>query len=125
MGGRDDRTLLDALVRRRRLTRHEALELLARRARGMGIMERRFALSERQFYRLLHGEVKTRPHPVVCRVLEAEFGCPIENLLAPAGGEDEATGPTSRLAAHPVGNPPEGVESLAMGVKARLHTVVS
>jgi hypothetical protein len=78
------RTLLDSLVRQRRLTRNEARQVLAHRAGGMGITERRYALSERQFYRLLHGEVKTRPHPVVCRVIEAEFGYSIDDLLAPA-----------------------------------------
>lgn len=77
------RTLLDALVRQRRLTRNETRELLTLRAAGMGVTERRFALSERQFYRLLGGEVKTRPHPVVCRVIEAEFGYPVEALLGP------------------------------------------
>ncbi len=86
------RTLLDSLVRQRRLTRNEARELLAFRAGGMGITERRYALSERQFYRLLHGEVKTRPHPVVCRVIEAEFGYPIDDLLAPCGPVDADTG---------------------------------
>ena len=77
------RTRLDSLVRQRLLTRNEARELLIRRAAAMGLTERKFALSERQFYRLLLGEVKTRPHPVVCRVIEAEFGCSIDDLLAP------------------------------------------
>ena len=77
------RTRLDGLVRERLLTRNEARELLAYRAITMGVTERRFALSERQFYRLLRGEVKTRPHPVVCRVIEAEFGYSIEELLSP------------------------------------------
>jgi hypothetical protein len=77
------RTRLDGLVRERLLTRNEARELLARRAGRMGVTERKFALSERQFYRLLSGEIKTRPHPVVCRVIEAEFGYSIEELLAP------------------------------------------
>lgn len=76
------RTRLDCLIRQRLLTRNEARELLAHRAIGMGVTERKFALSERQFYRLLSGEVKTRPHPVVCRVIEAEFGYSIEELLA-------------------------------------------
>jgi hypothetical protein len=49
----------------------------------MGATDRKFSLSERQFYRLLLGEVKTRPHPVVCRVIEAEFGFPIGELLMP------------------------------------------
>jgi hypothetical protein len=65
------------------LTRNEAREQLTLRAVRMGVTERRFALSERQFYRLLLGEVKTRPHPVVCRVIEAEFGYSIDELLAP------------------------------------------
>jgi hypothetical protein len=84
-GNSDDmpRTRLDSLVRERLLTRNEARELLLDRAIRMGVTERKFALSERQFYRLLFGEVKTRPHPVVCRVIEAEFGQPIDDLLAP------------------------------------------
>jgi hypothetical protein len=77
------RTRLDRLIHERLLTRNEARELLTYRAVAMGVTERKFALSERQFYRLLLGEVKTRPHPVVCRVIEAEFGYPIEELLAP------------------------------------------
>ena len=77
------RTRLDSLVHQRMLTRNEARELLVSRAVRMGVTERRFALSERQFYRLLFGEVKTRPHPVVCRVIEAEFGGSIDELLAP------------------------------------------
>jgi hypothetical protein len=76
------RTRLDSLVRQRLLTRKEACEALSRRAGRMGLSECKFALSERQFYRLLLGEVKTRPHPVVCRVIEAEFGCSIDELLA-------------------------------------------
>jgi hypothetical protein len=81
---RPDRlTRLDRLVRERHLTRNEAREILVERAIRMGVTERKFALSERQFYRLLFGEVKTQPHPVVCRVIEAEFGYPIEQLLAP------------------------------------------
>jgi hypothetical protein len=74
---------LDGLVRDRLLTRNEAREQLIRRANGMGLSARKFSLSERQFYRLLLGEVKTRPHPVVCRVIEAEFGYPIGELLSP------------------------------------------
>ncbi len=77
------RTRLDTLIRQRLLTRNEAREVLVRRAVAMGVSERKFALSERQLYRLLLGEVKTRPHPVVCRVIEAEFGCSIGELLAP------------------------------------------
>jgi hypothetical protein len=77
------RTRLDGLVRQRRLTRNEARQVLVDRAILMGVTERKFALSERQFYRLLFGEVKTLPHPVVCRVIEAEFGYTIEELLAP------------------------------------------
>lgn len=78
------RTLLDTLVRQRHLTRNEARELLRDRAARMGVTERRYALSERQFYRLVNGQVKTKPHPVVCRVIEAEFGLPIADLLGPA-----------------------------------------
>jgi hypothetical protein len=78
------RTLLDSLLRQRHLTRNEARELLRDRAARMGVTERKYALSERQFYRLVNGQVKTKPHAVVCRVIEAEFGLPIDALLAPA-----------------------------------------
>lgn len=80
------RTVLDQLIRQRGLTRNETRDLLAHRAERMGVTERRYALSERQFYRVVAGTVKTRPHPVVCRVLEAEFGRPIDALLAPPVG---------------------------------------
>jgi hypothetical protein len=46
----------------------------------MGVPD--FALSVRQPDRWFAGGVATLPRPSVCRVLEAEFGYPIETLLA-------------------------------------------
>jgi hypothetical protein len=41
-------------------------------------------VSPRQFERWYAGQVKTRPHPDACRVLELMFGQPADHLLAPA-----------------------------------------
>ncbi|MDI5966784.1 hypothetical protein POF50_017985 [Streptomyces sp. SL13] len=41
-------------------------------------------VSKRQFERWYGGEIKTRPYPALCRVLEAMFGEPVDALLAPA-----------------------------------------
>jgi hypothetical protein len=41
-------------------------------------------VSPRQFERWYAGQVKTRPHPDACRVLEFMFSHPAEHLLAPA-----------------------------------------
>jgi hypothetical protein len=78
-------TLLAALVRERRLTQDEAVALLRERARLMGIAGGRFNLTVRQFQRWVAGQVKL-PHPTQCRVLEAEYGRPVEELMAPPPG---------------------------------------
>jgi hypothetical protein len=91
--GDDGRTVLDMLLRQRNLTRNGARQVLRDRAARMGLTGRRYALSERQFYRLVNGQVKTRPHPVVCRVIEAEFGLPIADLLGPVLTERRALPP--------------------------------
>jgi tetratricopeptide (TPR) repeat protein len=44
-------------------------------------------VSKRQFERWYGGELKTRPYPALCRVLEAMFDRPVDVLLGPAGGE--------------------------------------
>ena len=76
-------TLLQALMRERHLTREETIKRLERRAREMH--EGDFALSLRQFDRWLAGGVTTAPRPSTCRVVEAEFGRAIEDLLGPEG----------------------------------------
>lgn len=78
-------TLLRQLVNQRRLTREELRARLQLRATRMGIA--RFAVELRQLDRWLSGTVKTLPHPTACRVLEAEFGHPVERLLAEAPPE--------------------------------------
>ncbi|NUU22736.1 MAG: hypothetical protein HOV68_14665, partial [Streptomycetaceae bacterium] len=83
-------TLLRVLVTRRHWQvyetfRHQyerAAESIAqregdRRLRGLSV-------SKRQFERWYGGELKTRPYPDQCRVLEAMFGRPVDELLAPA-----------------------------------------
>lgn len=82
-------TLLHQLVVDRKITQAEARELLRQRARALEIPDRDFDLSQRQFARLIAGDVKTAPRPVVCRVIEAEFGFTVAALLtkgiAPSG----------------------------------------
>ena len=80
-------TLLATLVRQRRLTQDETVDALRRRARQMEIPENRFDLSVRQLQRWVAGQVR-QPHPVQCRVLEAEFRHPVEKLLAPPEPDD-------------------------------------
>jgi hypothetical protein len=74
------KTLLQRLMVERRVTREQAIEALDRRARDMGVRD--FALSLRQLDRWLAGELATLPRPSLCRVVEAEFGYPVERLLA-------------------------------------------
>lgn len=73
-------TLLRLLVNERRLTREEVRRCLVQRAHQMQIDH--FSIERRQIDRWLNGEVKRLPHPTACRVLEAEFGHPPEQLLA-------------------------------------------
>jgi tetratricopeptide (TPR) repeat protein len=72
-------TLLQALMRERRLTREQTIDVLERRARMMEIHD--FALSLRQLDRWLAQEVGD-PRAARCRVAEAEFGYRIERLLS-------------------------------------------
>ncbi|MEU7823005.1 hypothetical protein [Catellatospora sp. NPDC049133] len=79
----ESRTLLRRLIDARRLSYPEVIDVLDGRARAMGANQ--FTLSRRQLIRMINGEVGTRPMPVTCRVLEAEFGHPVDALLGPAG----------------------------------------
>ncbi|WP_436776888.1 hypothetical protein [Yinghuangia sp. YIM S09857] len=54
-----------------------------RRVRGLTV-------SKRQFERWYGGELKTRPYPDQCRVLEELFDCPVDELLAPARPEQSS-----------------------------------
>lgn len=80
MQGHSQVTLLRLLVNQRRLTRDEVRGCLVRRANRMQIHQ--FSIERRQLDRWLNGEVKRLPHPSACRVLEAEFGHPPEQLLS-------------------------------------------
>src|SRR6266513_2039554 len=83
------KTLLQALMTGRHLTREQVIEALDRQARDMGVRD--FALSVRQLDRWLAGEVATLPRPTLCRVVEAEFGYPVQQLLAISGDLVEAS----------------------------------
>jgi hypothetical protein len=76
-------TLLHRLIDERRLTREQALNLLKRRARDLGIADNDYSLSIREFDRYIHGDIKGTPQSVRVQVLEAEFGYPIAALIAP------------------------------------------
>jgi tetratricopeptide (TPR) repeat protein len=89
MKTRPRKTLLQCLMTKRHLTREQAIEVLDRRARDMGVRD--FALSLRQLDRWLAGDVATLPRPTLCRVVEAEFGYPVQQLLAISGGLVEAS----------------------------------
>src|SRR5438067_2009485 len=95
MKARPRKTLLQRLMSERHLTREHALEALDRRARDMGVRD--FALSLRQLDRWLAGDLATLPRPSLCRVVEMEFGYPVERLLA-VGGDlvGATTGPEAR-----------------------------
>ncbi|MEU8138381.1 hypothetical protein [Streptodolium elevatio] len=90
-------TLLRVLVTRRHWQVYEtfrhhyerAAQALAeregdRRVRGLTV-------SKRQFERWYGGELKTRPYPDQCRVLEALFDHPVDELLGPAQPEHTAS----------------------------------
>lgn len=68
-------------MHQRRWTREKTVEALERRARDLGVGD--FSLSVRQLDRWLAGQLETRPRLAVCRVVEEEFGRPIEELLSP------------------------------------------
>ena len=80
MKTRSRRTLLQSLMIECHLTREQTIEALERRARDMGVRD--FALSLRQLDRWLAGDVATLPRPSLRRVVEAEFGYPVQRLLA-------------------------------------------
>lgn len=67
-----ERTLLQALMERRNLTRDQTVDALERRARTMEVAS--FSLTTRQLDRLLAGDLKGRPRSSTSAVLEEEFG---------------------------------------------------
>ncbi|HSA52747.1 MAG TPA: hypothetical protein VLH10_21890 [Yinghuangia sp.] len=83
-------TLLRVLVARRHWQVYEtfrhhyerAAATLAEREGDQRISK--LTVSKRQFERWYGGELKTRPYPDQCRVLETMFGIPVDELLGPA-----------------------------------------
>jgi hypothetical protein len=90
---REHVTLLQRMISERRLTREQVIKLLYRRAEQMQVHD--FALSVRQLDRWLAGEVATLPRASMCRVIEAEFGQPVERLLAPINEHPPILGPAT------------------------------
>lgn len=89
---RAETTLLKVLVRQRHLTVEETQNVLERRAARMG--EAGFALSVRQLRRWLAGDIAVldSARPANVRVVEEEFGWPIDELLAPDSRPSGTTG---------------------------------
>ncbi len=84
-------TLLRVLVARRHWQVYETFRHHYERAAAT-LAERegdrrlsKLTVSKRQFERWYGGELKTRPYPDQCRVLETMFGRPVDELLGPAG----------------------------------------
>jgi hypothetical protein len=79
------RTLLEALVRQRRLSWDEAAAAVSKAAGERG--ERGLSLSSRHLARLARREREggAQPNPATCRALEYTFGRSIEELLTPYG----------------------------------------
>lgn len=87
-------TLLGALIQQRCLTQREVVKVLERRARLLGEDEERyFTISERHLQRLVSGRAGM-PHPLARRVLQAEFGYPIDKLLSPPPAVAAVSAPT-------------------------------
>lgn len=93
--------LLRVLAERRRWLGYRDFETEFRRAaRDMAESEgdadlAKLTVSPRQWARWYAGQVKTRPHPDACRVLEHMFGYPVRQLFAPAEAA-EGAGPVVR-----------------------------
>lgn len=77
----EHQTLLGALIERRGYSQREEVD--AFNADAMARHERDATLSVRTLRRWLSGEVVTRPRPAQCRVAEAVWGHPMEQLLGP------------------------------------------
>src|SRR5229473_3675982 len=93
-----DPTLLRVLIIQRHWQKFSAFESQFRRAAG-DLAEQegeprlgKVTVSRRQFERWYAGKVKTEPYPDSCRVLEHMFGCPVQQLLAPAHDGPEFVG---------------------------------
>jgi hypothetical protein len=89
-------TLLQHLMIDRRLTHEQTVEVLHRRAQQLGVHD--FTLTVRQLNRWLAGQT-ARPRLSVCRVVEAEFGRRIEELLNPYQPRVFAGRPLTRTSA--------------------------
>ena len=98
-------TLLRTLITRRHWQVFETFKLhFERTANELAEQDRDptlvgLTVSKRQFERWYGGEVKTRPYPALCRVLEAMFRYPVDVLLGPAdeGGAAVDAFPQLRL----------------------------
>jgi len=90
-------TLLQRLMEERHLSHADTIKLLERRARQMGAAD--FSLGERTLDHWLSGTLRTAPQPVRRRVLEAEFGHAVTELLSFA--EDGPRLPSPRAAVDP------------------------
>lgn len=96
-------TLLRTLITRRHWQVFETFKLhFERTANELAEQDRDptlvgLTVSKRQFERWYGGEVKTRPYPALCRVLEAMFRYPVDVLLGPADEDGAAVDAVPQL----------------------------
>jgi hypothetical protein len=88
-------TLLRALITERHWQKFKTFEIQFQRA-AKEVAERegdpdiaKLTISSRQWERWYSGNLKTEPHPDACRVLEQMFGYPVQQLLSPAGQDNQ------------------------------------
>lgn len=89
MSFQQPRTLLEQLIGSGPYTYAELEEQFARHARTSGS---RATMSWRHLQRIAAGQI-ARPHPASARVLQDQFGLPIERLLGPPRTDPDATSP--------------------------------
>lgn len=98
------RTLLAYLVRQKPCTYHELARLFEGTARKLG-EDPGVTITDRHLRRLASGEQAGVPHPATCRVLEAIFKRPVDELLQPPAAITptvvEPNGPTRTSAQMP------------------------
>jgi hypothetical protein len=128
--GRGRVTLLQRLMEERHLTHADTIRLLERRARQMGAAD--FTLGERTLDHWLSGALRTAPQPVRRRVLEAEFGHSVSDLLSLIDGDrppvragDTSAGNGGGPSAGPSAGPSSGPSAAAEAVAEMLAGTVA
>src|SRR6185436_9655479 len=119
--GRSRITLLQRLMEERHLTHADTIRLLERRARQMGAAD--FTLGERTLDHWLSGTLRTAPQPVRRRVLEAEFGHAVSELLSFEDPAPQKAGPAlQKTAVDPIAISTAAARSARFGQRVNGNT---